>query len=133
MFSCFVISKPTAKQMIEAKDVCGLASSRMNPHCNTHATNEENMLDWDSDMTQLKDRVQILLSKIQEDVAVAASVQVLSTEARAIDTVLERNGATYNEEARPCCGSLFPERPTRSQVHWLACHLPLMIKSCTDV
>jgi hypothetical protein len=101
-FSCFVTSKPTAKQMMEAEDVHILAPSRMSPHCDAHATNKENVLDWEGNMMQRKDRIQILLSKIQEDVALAASAQVLSTEARAIDTVLERNGATYDEEVHPC-------------------------------
>jgi hypothetical protein len=103
VFSCFVTSKLTAKHMMEAEDVHILATSRMNPHCNAHATNEENMLDWEGNiMMQRKDRIQILLSIIQEDVALAASAQVLSTEARAIDTVLERNSATYDEEVHPC-------------------------------
>jgi hypothetical protein len=78
-----------------------LTPNRMNPHCDAYATNEENMLDWVGNMIQQKDITQILLSKIQEDVAMAASVQeVPSTEARAIDTVLE--SVTYDEEAHPC-------------------------------
>jgi hypothetical protein len=102
VFSYFVTSKPTAKQMMEAEDVCMLTPSRMNPHCDAHATNEENMLDWEGKMMQQKDRVQILLSDVQEDVALAASVQVSSTEAKAIDNVLDGDSATYNEEAHPC-------------------------------
>ena len=102
MFSYFVTSRPTAKQMMEAEDVCMLTPSSINPHCDAYATNEENMLDWEGNMAQGKDGVQILLSDVQEDVALAASVQVSSAEARAIDTVLEGNGAAYDEEAHPC-------------------------------
>jgi hypothetical protein len=102
MFSYFVMSRPTAEQMMEAEDVHLLTPSSINPHCDAHATNEDNMLGWEGNMVQRKDRVQILLSDIQEDVALAASAQVSSTEARAIDNVLEGKGATYDEEAHPC-------------------------------
>jgi hypothetical protein len=102
MFSYFITSKPTAEQMNEAEDVYLLTPSRMDPHCDAYATNEENMLDWEGNMIQRKDRVQILLSDIPEDAVVTASVQVSSTEARAIDTVLEANGATHDEEVHPC-------------------------------
>ena len=47
-------------------------------------------------MIQQKDRVQILLSKITEDVAVTESVQFLSTEAREIDTAPEGNIVPYD-------------------------------------
>ena len=41
-------------------------------------------------MVQRKERVQILLSENQENITLAASIHVSSTEARAIDTILER-------------------------------------------
>jgi hypothetical protein len=88
MFSYFVTTKPTAEQMMESEDVCVLTPSRMNPHCDSHATNEENMLDWEGIMTRRKDRVQILLSDVQDDVAMAASAQISSTEAKVVDTIL---------------------------------------------
>jgi hypothetical protein len=102
MFSYFVTSKPTALQMMESEDIYLLTPSIMNPHCDSYATNEENMLDWEGNMIERKDRVQILLSDIQEDVAMAASVQVSSAEANVIDTLLETSGAAYDEEAHPC-------------------------------
>jgi hypothetical protein len=65
--------------------------------------NEENMLDWEGNMVQRRDRVQILLSNIPEGDAMTASVQVSSTEARTIDTVLEGNIASHDENAaHPC-------------------------------
>ena len=58
----------------------------MNPHSDAHVTNEENMLDWEGNMVTKKDRVQVLLTDIREDVALAASVlQVSSVETNAID------------------------------------------------
>ncbi len=102
MVSYFVTYKSTALQMMESEDVYLLTPSRMNPYCDSYATNEENMLDCEGNMIQRKDRVRILLSDIQEDVAMAASVQVSSAEAKAIDTCLETSGAAYDEEAHPC-------------------------------
>jgi hypothetical protein len=87
IFSCFVTTKPAADQMMESEDVCILAPSRMNPHCDSHTTNEENMLDWEGNVMRRKDRVQILLSEVQDDVAMAASVHISSTEAKAVDAV----------------------------------------------
>ncbi len=45
MFSYFVTSKPTTEQMMEAEEVYLMTPTRMNPHCDSHATNEDNMLD----------------------------------------------------------------------------------------
>ena len=101
MFSYFVTAKPTAEQMIETEEVYLITPNRMNPHCDAYATNEENMLDWEGNMIQRKDRVQILLSDIPEDVATAASMQVSSAEARAIDNVLDKNGITHDEKIHP--------------------------------
>jgi hypothetical protein len=44
----------------------------------------------------------MLLSDIPEDVAVTASLQVSSAEARTIDNVFGRNCTTHDEEAHPC-------------------------------
>jgi hypothetical protein len=88
--------------MMEGEDVYLLTPSKWNPHCDSYATNEENMLDWEGNMVERKDRVQILLSEIQEDVAVAASVQVSSAEARAIDSVFEGSCAAFDEKVHPC-------------------------------
>jgi hypothetical protein len=87
--------------MMESEDIYLLTPSRMNPHCDSYATNEENMLDWEGNMIERKDRVRILLSDIQEDVVTTASVQVSSAENKAIDTCLETSGASYDEETHP--------------------------------
>jgi hypothetical protein len=90
--------------MMDAEDVYLLTPSTMNPHCDAYATNEENiMLDWEGNMVQKKNRVQILLSDIPEDPAVTASVEISSAEARTIDTVIEGNVASHDENAaHPC-------------------------------
>jgi hypothetical protein len=43
---------------------------------------QANKLDWEGDMTQQKHRVQMPLSETPEDVAMAASLQVSSAEAK---------------------------------------------------
>ena len=100
MFSYFVTTKPTAEEMMESEDIYLITPSQMNPHCDAYATNEENMLDWEGNMVTKKDRVQVMLTDIQEDVALAASVQVSSVETIAIDNVFE-NHAQTNEETHP--------------------------------
>ena len=102
-FSYFVTLNPSTERMMNVEDVYLLTPSTMNPHCNAYATNEEAMLDWEGNMVQRRDRVQILLSNIPEDAAVTASVQISSAEARTIDTVLEGNVASHDENAaHPC-------------------------------
>ena len=74
VFSYFNTSKPSTEQMMDAEDVYLLTPSMMNPHCDAYATNEENMLDWEGNMVQRKNRVQILLSDIPEDAAACDSI-----------------------------------------------------------
>jgi hypothetical protein len=102
VFSYSITPKPSTEQMMNAEDVYLLTPSKMSPHCDAYTKNEENMLDWEGNMVQRRDRVQILLSEILEDVAVTASVQVSSTEIRAIDTVFEGNVIPHDDEAHPC-------------------------------
>jgi uncharacterized protein YabE (DUF348 family) len=75
--------------MMNTEDVYLLTPSTINPRCIAYATNEENMLDWEGNMVQRRDRVQKLLSDIPEDAAVTASVEISSAEARTIDIVIE--------------------------------------------
>jgi hypothetical protein len=74
----------------------------MNPHCDSYATNEENILDRKGNEKERMDRVRILLSDIQEDDAMATSVQVSSAEAKVIDNFLEMSNAAHDEEAHLC-------------------------------
>jgi hypothetical protein len=102
MFSYFPTSKPTALLMKEIEDIYLLTPSRWNPHDNSYATNEENMIDWEGNMVTKKDRVQVLLSEVAKDTALAASVKISSVENCAIDKVLQRSQSASEEEVRPC-------------------------------
>ncbi len=56
-------------------------------------------------MVTKKDRVQVMLSEIDEDTAVAASVQISSVENCAIDSILQRSQRSHNEteeKVQPC-------------------------------
>jgi hypothetical protein len=102
MFSYFNTSKPTSDSMNGAEEVYLLTPSKWNPHCDAYATNEENMLDWEGNMIQRKDRTQILLETIPEDIAMAASVYVSSAETKAINIVFEQCNDASEEEVHPC-------------------------------
>jgi hypothetical protein len=102
MFSYFPTSKPTALTMKETEDIYLLTTSRWNPHDDSYATNEDNMLDWEGNMIVKKDRRQVLLSDVPEDTALAASVQISSVENCVIDSVLQRSHSASEEKVQPC-------------------------------
>jgi hypothetical protein len=88
--------------MKETEDIYLLTPSRWNFHDDLYATNEENMLDWEGNKITKKDRVQVLLSEVAEDTALAASVQISSVENCAIDTVFQRSHSDSEEKVQPC-------------------------------
>jgi hypothetical protein len=101
VFSYFPTSQPTELEMMESEEVYMLTPSKWDPHQSAYAEIEESMLDWEGNMVERRDRKQILLSDIEEDEAMAASVQIGAIEIKAIDLVME----TMNEEwqhAHPC-------------------------------
>jgi hypothetical protein len=100
-FSYFPTSKPTATNMQNSDEIYMLTADQFNPHDDSYAVNEENMLDWEGNMVEKKHRTQILLSKVEESEAMAASVQVSSIESRAIDRVLDHND-DEEETGKPC-------------------------------
>jgi hypothetical protein len=103
--SYFPTCKPTATQMQDSDEIYMLTPDRFNPHDDSYAENEDNMLDWKGNMIEKKHRTKILLSKVEENEAMAASVQVSSQETREIDCVLE---TSYDEEeiVKPCYGTI---------------------------
>jgi hypothetical protein len=102
MISYFPTSKPASLLMKETEDIYLLTPSQWNPHDDSYATNEENMLDWEGNMITKKDRVQVLLSEVAGDTALAVSVQISSVENCAIDTVLQRSHRASEEKVPPC-------------------------------
>jgi hypothetical protein len=101
VFSYFPTSKPTELEMMESEEVYMLTPSRWDPHQSAYGENEENMLDWEGNMVERRDRKQILLSDIEGDDGMAASVQIGSIEVKAIDLVMETMDEEY-EQPHPC-------------------------------
>ena len=97
VFSYFPSSKPTASMLEHSDEIHLITPERWNPHDEAYAINEENMLDWEGNMIDRKQRTQILLSDIPEDDMMAASVAISSAESNEIDKLLERSGADSEE------------------------------------
>jgi hypothetical protein len=57
-FSYFPISKPMTKEMQETEEIYLLTPSRWNSHSDAYAMNEDNILDWEGNLKEKKDRNQ---------------------------------------------------------------------------
>ena len=88
--------------MMDTEDIYLLTPTQWNPHDDSYAANEENMLDWEGNMVERKDRKRVLLSEVAEDTATTASAQVSAIENQAIDSVLQRSNQTAEEKVQPC-------------------------------
>ena len=104
-FSYFPTCKPTATMMQTSDEIYMLTNDQFNPHDDSYAANEESMLDWEGNMVERKHRATILLSEVEEDEIMAASVQISSMESKAIDRALETS-AHDEEIVRPCYGTV---------------------------
>jgi hypothetical protein len=101
-FSYFSMCKLTAEFMQGTEEVYLLTPSQWNHHCNACATNEENMLDWEGNMIEKRNRSQILLSDVHGDTAIAPSIQISSVKSNMIDTLLQRSDDESEEKVQPC-------------------------------
>jgi hypothetical protein len=117
--SYFQTSRPTELEMTETEEVYMLTPSRWDPHQSSYATNEENMLDWEGNMIERRERQQLLLSDIEESHAMAALVSIGSTEADNIDLVMDSfddmNGHIH-------ATNMYLGRLTKYQVYWQKYH-----------
>ena len=89
VFLYFPSSKPMAQTLKETEEVYLLTPSRWNPHCDSYAQNEENMLDWEGNM----DRMQILIDDLPDGVKMVGSTQISSVELVRIDAIVEARAA----------------------------------------
>jgi hypothetical protein len=86
VFSYFPTSKPTNQILEECEEVYLLIpDGRWTQHSNAYARNEENMLDSEGNMVERRDSMQILLSEVSIDPAMAASAEIIRREATFID------------------------------------------------
>ena len=72
-------------------------TKQCNPHSDANATNNENIINWEGNMVKKKDRRQILMSNIPEDISLSASINISSVESRVVDTIFEKSDATIEE------------------------------------
>ena len=56
------------------------------------------MIDWEGNMSENKDRRQIILSNIPQYFSLAASVEISCVKRRVVDTVFERSTETPEEK-----------------------------------
>ena len=70
IFSTFGTRAPTADKLDNCEEVYWLTpdSEHWNPNSRVYAENEQNMVDWQGKMVELKDQVQLLLSNIPDNV-----------------------------------------------------------------
>ena len=101
VFSYFPSSKPMAQTLQETEEVYLLTPSRWNPHCDSYAQNEENMLDWEGNMVERKDRMQILIEDLPDGVKTIGSTQISCVESVRIDAIVEARAAEACEETDP--------------------------------
>jgi hypothetical protein len=66
--------KPKATHMQDSNKIYMLATNQFKPHDYSYAVNEENMLDWEGNMVERNHRTKILLSEVEDNEALAASV-----------------------------------------------------------
>ena len=66
VFLYFRSSKPKAQTLQETEEVYLLTPSHWNPHCDLYAQNKVNMLDWEGNMVERKDRMQILIDDLPD-------------------------------------------------------------------
>ncbi len=86
IFSYFPMYKPSREQMEECENVYLLTpNGQWNPHTDVYAKNEENILDWEGNIVEPKNRPKIILSEVQDDEAMTAVTMVSSVESQAVD------------------------------------------------
>ena len=92
VFSYFPTRKPTERDLIcDNNEVILLSPDGIwNPHTDVFARNEENMLDYEGNITEPSQRPRILLETVTEDAELVASMCVSAVEAQAIDSLLPR-------------------------------------------
>ena len=102
VFSYFPTSRPDNKILEECEEVFLLTpDGQWDPHSDAYARNEESMLDWEGNMVEKKDRMQILLSEVEIDAMTISSAQISKLETKFIDERMEELEGRRNKELDP--------------------------------
>jgi hypothetical protein len=105
VFSYFPTSKPTTQILDKCDDLFLLTpEGQWNPHSDAYARNEENMLDWERNIVEKRDQVEILLSEVEIGSTMISSAKISKLETKIIDermSDLERLYGTRKGERPP--------------------------------
>jgi hypothetical protein len=89
IFSYFPTSAPTNRQLEACNNVYLLTpNGPWSPHSDSYSKNKENMLDWEGNLVEKEHWKQILLSEVEEDVAMASAASISPAESRNVDRMI---------------------------------------------
>jgi hypothetical protein len=88
VFSYFPTSKPTVDEANDSENIYLLTPTNWDPHCDSFARNEEQMLDWEGNVVDKKDRVKFMLSDIEISSSTLLQSQISSVESNVINQIL---------------------------------------------
>ena len=83
----------------DCEEVYVLTPSRWDPHNDSYAHNESQMIDWQGEMVEPKNRQTIMLSEVEEDPEIAAACYIGHVESQRVIELLDRN--TVDEHDSP--------------------------------
>jgi hypothetical protein len=91
VFFYFPSRRPTTKELqSDDNEVLLLTpNGSWDPHSDVYAHNEENMTDWQGNISEPAQRPQILLEAVPEDTAMAASLCISSGETQKLDSLFD--------------------------------------------
>ena len=84
IFSYFSMTKPTEDDMLAGHDIYVMTPEKWNPHSDAYEHNEANILDWEGNIKQQKDRIEVIIEELSGE-ADEGDYQISSVEMDAID------------------------------------------------
>ena len=95
IFSYFPTRSPTVQDLIDFEDhlLALTPEGHWNPHSDSYARNEENMLDWEGNIIAPKDRAQIMLEDIPIDDGLVASMSISAVESQICNDICDNSEA----------------------------------------
>ena len=64
IFSYFSMTKPTEDDMLAGHDVYVMTPEKWNPHSDAYKQNEANIVDWEGNIKQPKDRIKVIMDEL---------------------------------------------------------------------
>ena len=107
MFSYLPTSKPTTQMLEDCEEVYVLTPSRWDPHSSAYAQNEAQMIDWQGDLVEPKDRQTIDLNGIEEDADISAACYIGHVESQQVIGLLQSQEGDDNIDDQ-CYHNLVP-------------------------